>query len=334
MPMPQLKHGEVMVNVTAAGICGSDVNRVFKTGTYHFPTVIGHEFSGTVCAVSDQSLESWLNKRVGVFPLKPCFSCQNCKAGLYEMCTHYDYLGSRCDGGFAEYVAVPAWNLIELPESVSFEEAAMLEPVSVAVHALSHIPTIKDTTIAVIGPGTIGNLIAKVAKIKGCAKVVVIGRNEEKLQFAKSYGADHIINSTTDDVNEAISRLTDRVGCDIVVEGTGAVQSLRTAISIARGGGLIITLGNPIGDMPLEKTVYWQILRKQLQIIGTWNSRFGGAQNDWTEALRLIQFEQLNPDPLVTHRLNFDQLLYGLELMRDSSIFTNKVMLLNNVQKR
>lgn len=330
MPTPQLKDGEVLVHVAAAGICGSDVNRVFKTGTYHFPTIIGHEFSGTVSAVSDRSLESWLNKRVGVFPLKPCFSCHNCKAGMYEMCTHYDYLGSRCDGGFAEYVAVPTWNLIELPETVSFEEAAMLEPISVAIHALSHLPTTKDATIAVIGPGTIGNLIAKVAKIKGCAQVVTIGRNEDKLHFAKNYGADNIINSTTDDVNAVVLRLTDNLGVDIAVEGTGAVQSLCTAISITKGGGSIITLGNPIGDMPLEKAVYWQILRKQLRVVGTWNSRFGGVQNDWTEALRLIQSEHLNPSQLITHRLNFDQLQQGLELMRDSSVFTNKVILLND----
>src|SRR5574344_1882626 len=133
---PVLKDNEVMVKVKAAGICGSDVARVLKNGTYHFPTIIGHEFSGEICEVKDKKDDALIGKRVSVFPLKPCFKCESCKQGDYEMCEHYDYLGSRCDGGFAEYVAVPKWNLCFLPDIISFESAAMFEPSSVAMHAL------------------------------------------------------------------------------------------------------------------------------------------------------------------------------------------------------
>lgn len=134
--IPQLGADEVLVEVMNAGICGSDIPRIFKTGTYHFPTVPGHEFAGIVRQAASKNNNYLIGKRVGVFPLMPCMKCEQCKKKAYEMCQSYNYLGSRTDGGFAEYAAVPAWNLIELPPKVSFEDAAMLEPAGVALHAI------------------------------------------------------------------------------------------------------------------------------------------------------------------------------------------------------
>ena len=110
VPLPRLHADEVLVEVVNAGICGSDVPRIFKTGTYHFPTIPGHEFAGIVREVSDEQYRSLIGKRVGVFPLIPCMRCEQCRSKSYEMCQSYNYLGSRTDGGFAEYVAVPVWN--------------------------------------------------------------------------------------------------------------------------------------------------------------------------------------------------------------------------------
>lgn len=205
-PVPTIKQNEVLVRVSHAGICGSDVARVFKTGTYHFPTVIGHEFSGIVKETGSPALNEWIGKRVGIFPLKPCFSCDNCNSGHYEMCDNYDYLGSRCDGGFEEYVAVPVWNLIELPEMVSLEQAAMLEPISVGIHTLNQVSCIKDKVIAIIGPGFIGNILGRVAKIKGASKVIMVGRTQSKLDFAIRHSADMVLNSTESDIKKAFCR--------------------------------------------------------------------------------------------------------------------------------
>ena len=130
---------EVLVAVKAAGICGSDIPRIYKTGAHVHPLVPGHEFAGLVVGTGPGADSGWLGKRAGIFPLIPCGSCGPCLAGQYEMCRNYGYLGSRRDGGFAEYVAVPAGNLIELPDCVSFEEAAMLEPMAVAVHAMRRV---------------------------------------------------------------------------------------------------------------------------------------------------------------------------------------------------
>lgn len=326
--LPTLKVGEVLVNVRACGICGSDVGRVFKTGTYHFPTVIGHEFSGVV--KESPSNPELVGKRVGIFPLKPCFNCQSCRDEKFEMCSNYDYLGSRCDGGFEEYVAVPAWNLIELPETLSFEEAAMLEPVSVAIHALKQVGSIVGKSVMIIGPGTIGNIISTVAKAIGVRTTIMTGRTKQKLDFALRYGSDHVINSKTQDVVSEVKNLTDGLGADVVIEGTGAADSLAIAIKSVKNNGEIVLMGNPSGDIHLEKNVYWQILRRQLTLRGTWNSSFGEKFNDWKTALDYMESGKLDVKPLITHKLNMDELLKGLNVMRSGTEFSQKVMLINN----
>lgn len=118
--------------------------------------------------------------------MKPCFQCSNCKRGTYELCANYDYLGSRCDGGFAEYVAVPIWNLLEIPDTVNFETAAMMEPASVAMHALRQSNFKKGDTVAVIGPGTIGMILCRLLLLFGAKKVWLIGRSQVKLDFAQN----------------------------------------------------------------------------------------------------------------------------------------------------
>lgn len=327
IPKPVAKDDEVIVHVKASGICGSDISRVFKTGTYHFPTVIGHEFSGIVDSVSNPHYRHLIGKRVGVFPLKPCFKCDNCLRGNFEMCSNYDYLGSRCNGGFEEYVAVPVWNLIELPENVSYEEAAMLEPAAVAFHAIKQLGNISGKTVTIIGPGPIGNIMGKVARLKGASKIIVIGRTQEKLNFAKQYCADYIINTTDEAPIEAVKALTTGQGPEIVIEGTGANQCLSLALQMVRPGGEILLVGNPQGNYVLEKDVYWQILRKQLTLVGTWNSSFKGREDDWTEVLAAIASGELDVNPLISHRFPFDDLEGGLKVMTDSKQFSSKVML-------
>ena len=132
--MPSAGSGQALIRLRRSGICGSDIPRIFKTGAHNMPLIPGHEMMGVVEKCAERSdLEG---KRVGIFPLLPCHKCRQCRSGHYEMCENYNYLGSRCDGGFAEYVIAPVWNLIPIPDSVSDDAAAMLEPMSVAVHAI------------------------------------------------------------------------------------------------------------------------------------------------------------------------------------------------------
>ena len=178
--IPQLGADEVLVEVMNAGICGSDIPRIFKTGTYHFPTVPGHEFAGIVRQAASKNNNYLIGKRVGVFPLMPCMKCEQCKKKAYEMCQSYNYLGSRTDGGFAEYAAVPAWNLIELPPKVSFEDAAMLEPAGVALHAIRQADMGEVGSAAVYGCGTIGTLVIQWLNAMGVKNLYAIGTREEQ----------------------------------------------------------------------------------------------------------------------------------------------------------
>lgn len=181
---PEPGSGEALIKVCAAGICGSDVPRVYDTGAHKMPLIIGHEFSGVVEAENADT--DWTGKRVGVFPLIPCGRCVPCSQGKHEMCRSYDYIGSRRNGAFAEYVTVPVNNLIEIPDSITFEVAAMLEPMAVAAHAvrrgekaLMDSGIVKDKEqicIGVSGLGPIGLLIVSILMAEGYTNVFCIGR--------------------------------------------------------------------------------------------------------------------------------------------------------------
>ena len=196
IPVPE--DSETLVQIKAAGICGSDIPRIFVNGTYHFPTIPGHEFSG---------IDVKTKKRVGVFPLIPCGKCKPCRDGRYEMCRNYSYLGSRTDGGFAEYAAVPEWNMIELPDNVTFEQAAMLEPMAVAVHAMRSISPYCDDTVAVMGLGTIGMLLVMFLLDAGVTDIYVIGNKDFQRKTCKAMGIDEIryIDATSEEQNPAVA---------------------------------------------------------------------------------------------------------------------------------
>lgn len=329
-PTPEISNGEILLRVKACGICGSDVARVFTNGTYHFPTIIGHEFAGEVAAVHAESDRSLIGRRFAVFPLKPCMTCASCQAGKYELCEHYDYMGSRCDGGFAEYVAVPKWNLLPIPDEVSFETAAMTEPASVAMHALRRSGMTLGDVIVIFGPGTIGTILAQLACIAGASKVILVGRTQRKLDHARQLCNAITLNSTTCDVVEEVNRLTDGRGADVCIEGTGASSTLSAALLATRREGTIVTMGNPTNDMLLPRDAYWKLLRKQLRLVGTWNSGFGSSDSDWNRIMQLNRSRQLHLSELITHRLRLDQLLDGLTMMADRATYTNKVMIIND----
>ena len=163
VPEEPLRPGTVLVKIKACGICSSDVERVFINGTYHFPTIPGHEFSGQIVAVGDDVDESLLGRRTCVFPMLPCFECPSCKKQQYAQCSHYDYFGSRRDGGYAEYLVVPTWNLVLFDDDLSYDVAAMCEPAAVGIHANGLANVQKGQSVLVIGTGMIGYVCAAFA---------------------------------------------------------------------------------------------------------------------------------------------------------------------------
>lgn len=307
VPMPDCPKGWAIVQVKAAGICSSDIARVFTKGTYHFPTIPGHEFSGIVYDVTDNKQKNWIGKRVGIFPLIPCRECPQCKQKQYEMCAEYDYVGSRRDGAFAEYVAVPIWNLLPLPDEVPLEVAAMLEPLSVGLHALKKANIKKNDSIAVIGTGMIGISAAQWAKKYTDGEVVVIGRNENKRPLVEKTGLNYEVHTKAGSKEY-----------DVVLEAVGTPESVDLALNVVRPGGTVILMGNPSGDILLAQNTYWRILRKQLLIIGTWNSFYDGVnKSDWTDAIEALAKGQIEVKSLISHTFSQEHLIDGLMLMRE-----------------
>lgn len=328
---PTLSEGYVLVEVHASGICNSDIARVFTTGTYHFPTIPGHEFSGKVVEACDEAGAQWIGKRVGVFPLIPCKECDCCQNEKYEMCSNYNYLGSRCDGGFAEYVAVPIWNLIPLPDNVSYQEAAMLEPASVALHAVRRLNLENVSSVALLGLGTIGIIITQWLHIYGIQTVITTGHSDkhgEMMKRATSMQYQYF-DASEISVSDEILNMTKGEGVDAVLDCVATADSLKDALSCVKPGGQIVVVGNPKGDVSIDKNSYWKILRKQIRLTGTWNSSFTHSENDdWNMVLRSCSNGKLHLKELITHELPFDELGRGLQFMRDKSEYRNKVMII------
>lgn len=338
--IPEINSDQVLVKVHAAGICGSDIPRIYQTGAHRHPLIPGHEFSGQVIETGSDTDKNWQGKRVGIFPLIPCKECQPCKAKKYEMCRNYNYLGSRCDGGFAEYVAVPEWNLIELPDSVTYEQAAMLEPTAVAIHAMRSIigelevepagtNIAEDQTLCICGLGTIGLLLAMTLQQTGYKNLLVIGNKASQQKIIKDLGVseENYCDSNTQNVSDWIMDKTNNKGVDIFFECVGKNQTISQAIDLCAPSGKLLLLGNPYSDMTFDKNTYWKILRNQLTVKGTWNSSFTKSKDDdWNYAIKLLETGKLAPEKLITHCFSLEDLEKGLHIMRDKSEDYVKIM--------
>ena len=362
VPKPMLSFGDVLVEVKAAGICGSDIPRIYTNGAHNMPLIPGHEFAGQVVCAPGVGAR-WMGKRVGVFPLIPCRKCPQCLEKKYEMCNHYDYLGSRSDGAYAEFVKVPRWNLIELPDNVSFEVAAMLEPMAVALHAIrqagldinpadgqgqsiaslenldnkenADIPNFTDVhhpKALVIGLGTIGLFVCMHLSAMGI-ETYAIGNKDYQKDQAISIGLpdDHIRIGKDIESNTAwLYERTDGANADVVFECVGRQETLVEAIEAAKPAGTVVTVGNPFSDMILPRDTYWKILRSQLTLCGTWNSSFTHEDHDdWNTVIRMLSEGLIHPENLISHRFPLEDLTKGLEIMRDKTEPYTKVMITN-----
>ncbi|MEK0313220.1 galactitol-1-phosphate 5-dehydrogenase [Cohnella sp. 56] len=330
---PAPDRGEVLIQVKACGVCGSDIPRVFTKGTYSFPTIPGHEFAGKIVSAGEGVDPGLIGRKAAVFPLMPCRSCAPCEIGEFAQCERYDYMGSRRDGAFAEYIAVPLWNVVPAPDSLTYEELAMTEPAAVALHALRQAGIDIGDQVLISGAGPIGIMLAKWAYAWGASKVLLSDIDPAKLAFARSLGFADTVNALAEDAAEWARRLTGR-GVDVAVEGAGGSSSLEVCVKAVRSFGRVVLMGNPGGEMKLSQHGYWEIMRKQLTLKGTWNSGYASLpKNEWKLVVDAMASGRIDLLPLVTHRMPLDGLLEAMEMMRDRSAFYNKVMLLNSKEE-
>lgn len=333
IPKPKAGPGEVLVRIGSCGVCGSDVPRVFTKGTYSFPTVCGHEFAGTIDALGDGVTDLPVGTPVTVFPLLWCGKCSECERGEYARCADYDYLGSRSDGGFAEYVVAPRRNCLALPDGVSLDEGAMTEPAAVALHAVRRGKLQPGETVAVFGAGPIGLLVAQWARALGAARVLIADIAPRSLELARSLGFEVIDSKAADPVKEIEDRTGGR-GADVTIEAAGVPATFTAAVAAAAAGGRVVMLGNPSGDVLMSAKLISQVMRRELQLVGTWNSSFSatglapsGDRDDWRTVLAAVAAGTMSLKPLISHRFPLSEVRRGLEVMRDRREFVAKVLI-------
>jgi len=267
LPEPAIGPGDVLVRVRACGICGSDVHGLDgSTGRRIPPLVMGHEAAGVI-AKTGPDVRGWqAGDRVTFDSTISCGACHYCRRGEINLCDGRQVLGVSCadyrrHGAFAEYLAVPARILYRLPEALSFERAAMIEPVSVAVHAVSLTPHEPGDTAVVVGCGMIGQITLQAAKAAGFGQAIAVDVDDGRLAMAQRAGADATLNPTRCDAAAAVRACTGGRGADAVLEAVGAAEPIQTAIACARKGGAVTLIGNaaPRVDLPLQEVVTRQI---------------------------------------------------------------------------
>jgi len=327
-PVPEIKADEVLIRIKAAGICGSDIPRVFEKGTYHFPTVVGHEFAGVICEVNPGD-EALVGKTAAVFPLIPCGKCAPCQIGEYAECEDYDYYGSRRDGGFAEYIAVKKWNLVFVPDGIPVEYAAMAEPCAVALHAMGQGGVNLGDTVIIFGAGTIGLLAAQIARGWGAANVVLSDPDTTKLDFASGLGFKHCVDPRSLDPEEYVKSINDGKGADMALEAAGVSAAVEGCLRTVKAFGRVVLMGNPAKNMDISQKAYWEILRKQLTLRGTWNSSYNDVRNDWKLAIQCMEKNILDLSRLITHRFSLADCNKAFDLARKRNEFWVKIMFIN-----
>ncbi len=303
-PAP-LTEDSLLVRIVACGICGSDIPRGFGGKAYHYPLVMGHEFSGEV-AEDRPGSPFRKGDPVAVFPLLPCKECAACQTGNYAQCTDYNYFGSRCDGGFEEYLYVPPFNLVPVPKHVDLLHASMTEPAAVALHGVRKLNVQAGDTGVVFGAGPIGNMAAQWLKVYGCRQVILVDTEASKLEVARAMGFETIDAKKTNAV-EQIIRLTEGRGAEKVVEAAGVPVTFLQSIQVAARFGQIVFMGNLHGEFRIGESDFTSILRKELTIYGTWNSKLTPrGTDDWSTVLKYMDRE-LQVGPLISDTPALDE---------------------------
>ena len=292
IPRPSLQAGEVLVRVRACGICGSDVHGMDgSTGRRIPPLVMGHEAAGEIAAVASPGSAWKPGDRVTFDSTVSCGQCWYCRRGEVNLCDQRRVLGVSCSdyrrqGAFAEFVAVPERILYRLPGSLSFEQAALVEAVSVAVHAVKRTPLAADQAAVVVGTGMIGLLLVQVLRAAGCRQLIAVDLDQDKLGLARRFGATAAIRADAADLAGEIRALTDGRGADAVFEVVGIAATIQAAVACARKGGSVTLVGNLEAQVPLPLQA---VVTRQLTLIGTCASA-----GEYPECLELIASGRVN----------------------------------------
>ncbi len=298
MPEPEIGPDDVLIQVKACGICGSDVHGMDgSTGRRLPPIVMGHEASGIIAKLG-KKVQNWkTGDRVTFDSTVSCGNCHFCRKGKINLCDNRKVLGVsceeyRCDGAFAQYVALPGRILYRLPEAISFEQATFTEPLSVATHAVNRTPKTPNGTAVVVGAGMVGLLVVQALRAAGCAKIIAVDIDQNRLDLACKLGADMGLRADQCDVSKEVMQSTDNLGADIALEVVGLTETVKTAEAVLRKGGALTLVGNfsPTVDWPLQSVV-----TREISIYGSYISC-----GEYPACLEMMARGAINVDALIS----------------------------------
>jgi 2-desacetyl-2-hydroxyethyl bacteriochlorophyllide A dehydrogenase len=309
-PSPKLVGAQdVMLEVSACGICGSDVQCYLGEERHlagmPLPVILGHEVAGTILEVGGDVVDFVPGDRVVVESLAPCGGCEFCRLGMFNHCERGTRLGHTVDGGMAPLVAVPGSALFRIPDSLRFDHAAVLKPLGVALRAFERAPLQPGETVAVIGPGTVGLLAGMIARASGAAAIAIIGleRDRGRLELAASLGLTPVI----DDPLDAVRELTGGRGSHLTIDASGGTGTLGLSVELTRPGGSIVLLGIS-GE---ERVSPAAAIMKELSIHGSLTRQPG----TWQRAIALLAAGVIDVEPLITHRIALEEVEAAFEAL-------------------
>ena len=301
---PVIKNGDVLVQMNACGICGSDLEKVF--GQYGKPSMrLGHEPSGIILDVGSEVTEFKKGDRVFTHHHVPCYDCHLCNHGNETMCTKYSETNlSPC--GLSEEYVVPEWNvlhggILKIPDSLSFEEAAMIEPLACCVRAWTKLPYHEGDSTAIFGVGPTGMMHVMLAHVKKFSKIFCFDVNDFRLNFAKKFNITDSINSMDENRKQKILNSTEGRGVDIAIVSTSSLKALEDAIDVVRKGGSVLMFGVPSKGAQLNLDMS-KIYSKEVTLV----TSYAASDKDTKEALDLIDSSKIDVKQLITHTYSID----------------------------
>ena len=304
-PDPEVGPDDVLVRVKAVGICGSDVHGYTgRTGRRLPPLIMGHEAAGVVETVGARVKGVAPGSRVCFDSTVCCNRCDACRQGRYNRCAHRQVLGvsvpgMKRHGAMADLVRLPWWSLVEMPAALSFTEAALLEPVSIGLHAVNRGPVAPGETVLIVGAGTIGLFVLQAARLKGAGKVIVSDLNTHRLRQAQKLGADVVVSPDDANLASVVEAQTQGHGADVSFEVVGLAQTLQQTLAATRMGGRVVLVGN------LTKTVEIDVpdvVSRELTLRGTYAS-----SGEYRDAVDLVASGRIDVRPLVNATLPLSQ---------------------------
>jgi L-iditol 2-dehydrogenase len=304
-PKPEIGPHEVLIRVGACGICGSDVHGYDgSTGRRIPPLVMGHEAAGLIDQIGSEVRGFAVGDRVTFDSTVYCGECEFCRSGRVNLCDNRQVLGVSCGdyrrhGAFAEYVAVPERIVYKLPDGLPLEHAALIEAVSVAVHAVKRSPPKADDDVVVVGSGMIGLLVIQVLRHYGCRRLIAVDVDDDRLSLAKRLGATDVINAKNQDAVKRIAEMTEGHGLAASWEAVGATATVQTAIQCVRKGGTVTLVGNvsPNVEIPLQAVV-----TRELTLYGSCAS-----SGEYPECIELIASGAVDVTPLLSATASLDE---------------------------